>query len=59
MVCTPLGVALLALGIILSLMNRRGGGSGGERTWRGEKIDYGSQYGSFSERVRRMFGGRR
>lgn len=52
------GVALLVAGLIMSLMGKRGGSSG-TRTWRGERIDYGSPYGGdVMNRLRRFFGRR-
>jgi hypothetical protein len=53
-----IGIALLALAIIISVARgRRGGGSGGEnKLWRGERVSYGNPYGEgFLDRIRRMF----
>lgn len=57
------GIALLTLAIVLSLTRGRGGGGGGGgggKTWRGERITYGSPYGQsgFMRRLRRLFGGK-
>src|SRR5204863_8347862 len=55
-----IGIVLLVLAIVTSLMRARGGGSGGgSRTWRGERVSYGSPYGeSWLTKLRRMFRGR-
>ena len=55
-----IGIVLLVLAIVTSLMRGRGGGSGGgSRTWRGERVSYGSPYGeSWLTKLRRMFRGR-
>lgn len=51
---TVIGITLLAAGLILSLTGRTS--SGGEKTWRGERISYGNPYGGdFFERIKRMF----
>ena len=57
-----IGALLLALALITSVLRGRtaaGGGSGGGRMWRGERISYGSPYGeSFLSRLRRLLRGR-
>jgi hypothetical protein len=55
-----IGIVLLVLAIFTSLARgRSGGGSGGNRMWRGERVSYGNAYGeSFLARLRRMFRGR-
>ena len=55
-----IGIALLALAIIISVVRGRSGGSS-DRMWRGERVAYGSPYGgaeSFLDRLRRMLRGR-
>lgn len=61
LVATPLlaiGVALLAAGLILSLT--RGRTASNEKMWRGERVEYGSAYGSgdLMRRIRQLFRGR-
>lgn len=55
-----IGLLLLVLAILKSVMRGRGGGgAGGARMWRGERVAYGSPYGeSFLSRLRRMLRGR-
>jgi hypothetical protein len=49
-----IGIALLALAIIVSVVRGRAGG--GDKMWRGERVAYGSPYGEgFLDRLRRMF----
>jgi hypothetical protein len=56
MYATALGIVLLVLAIVSSLMRGR---SGGNRTWRGERVAYGSPYGeSWLAKLRRVFRGR-
>jgi hypothetical protein len=55
-----IGIALLALAIIISVARGRSGGGtgpGGEnKMWRGERVSYGNPYGEgFLDRIRRMF----
>jgi hypothetical protein len=51
-----LGVLFLTLALVTSLLRGRGGRN---KTWRGERVSYGSPYGeSFLNRLRRMFRGR-
>jgi hypothetical protein len=54
-----LGVLLLTLALVSSLLRGKGGGSGDDRMWRGERVSYGSPYGDgLLNRLRRMFRGR-
>jgi hypothetical protein len=51
-----IGLALLIVAIITSLSRGSSGGSG--KSWRGERISYGSPYGSgLVKRIRRLFRG--
>ena len=55
-----LGILFLTIAIVSSLLRGRGGGGGGEKIWRGERVYYGSPYGEgFLGRLRRIFRGRR
>jgi hypothetical protein len=57
-----LGILLLTLALVTSLLRGRagGGGLGGNKMWRGERISYASPYGeNLLNRLRRMFRGRR
>jgi hypothetical protein len=58
--CQVLGIALLALGIALSLIRGRTGASSGGRVWRGERISYGNPYGdsALARRIKRFLTGR-
>jgi hypothetical protein len=64
------GIALLAAGLITSLMRGRGAGAasssssgaaaGSDKMWRGEKVSYGNPYGDgFMDRIRRILRGGR
>ena len=55
-----LGIGLLVVGIVSSLVRKKGGAvGGGNKMWRGERVTYGNPYGeNFLRRIRRMFGGR-
>ena len=54
------GFVLLITALVTSLLRGRGGGGGGEKMWRGERVYYGSPYGEgFLGRLRRIFRGRR
>jgi hypothetical protein len=60
LIFTAVGIVLLVLAIVKSLMRgRSGGGGGGHRMWRGERLAYSSPYGaSWLDRLRRVFRGR-
>jgi hypothetical protein len=54
-----IGALLLALALITSVLRGRGAAGSGNKMWRGERVSYGSPYGSgFLDRIRRLLRGR-